>query len=151
MRAVYYRRGGRRPVRRYFACIGVAVLGIGAGIAGSVLWPWGFAPAPHSLEVAQEPMPGLLLMSGEDAAVVQADTLRHHGPPPMAAGSVLFIRGSRHGRMALRVVCINGGVLQIGAEPAIAWKRTGTSISDLIGAAASVEHHLLRDLPAVLT
>jgi hypothetical protein len=141
----------RAPVLRWLLCTAGCVAGIGLGIGGSMLAPWGWAHPPHSLDVEQEPAPGVLLLSGEDAAVVQADTLRHHGPPPMAAGSVLFIRGSRHGRMALRVVCISGGVLQIGAEPAITWTPTGTSIGDLIGVAACAEHHLLRDLPAVLT
>ncbi|HMO49357.1 MAG TPA: hypothetical protein PKB14_25450 [Rubrivivax sp.] len=83
--------------------------------------------------------------------MVQADTVRHHGPPPMAAGSVLFIRGSRHGRMTVRVVCISGGMLQLGAEAATTWKPSGDSIADLIGLAACADHHLLRNLPAVLT
>ncbi len=68
-----YPRRRTSRTRQHIGCIVLAVAGIGIGIGGSVLWPWGFAHPPHSLDVEQEPAPGVLLLSGEDAAVVQAE------------------------------------------------------------------------------
>lgn len=147
----YYRRSARRPAQRYLGCIVLAVAGIGAGIGGSVLWPWGFAPAPHALE-PQLPAPGVLMMSADmiDAATVPEASVRHFGPPAQASGTAVFIRGARHGSKRVYVDC-TGALLMIEGDKAASWQPSGGSISDLIGQALCAGHPLLRELPALRT
>lgn len=141
----------RSTSRQHLVCIVLAVAGVAIGIGGSVLWPWGFAPAPHALE-PQLPAPGVLMMSADmiDAATVPEASVRHFGPPAQASGTAVFIRGARHGNKRVYVDC-TGALLMIEGDKPASWQPSGGNISDMIGQALCAGHPLLRELPALRT
>jgi hypothetical protein len=142
----YPRRRSTSRTRQHIGCIVLAVAGIGLGIGGSMVWPWGWAHPPGSLEAPQEPAPGMLLMSADmiDAATVPAASVRHFGPPAQATGTAVFIRGAQHGHRRVYVECHPDGMLLIEGDKPATWKPNGNGIADLVAQALCHEHPLLR-------
>lgn len=138
----------RFALRPWVAHALMAAAGVGLGVGGSVIWPWGFAPAPGTLELVQRPAPGRVLVGDDgDAAMVMTDTVHRFGPPPMAAGIVAFVRGRRHGRHATLVECYSGGRIQIGTTPATTWRSDGAGVADLAALALCADHPLTATSP----
>lgn len=142
MSAGYCRRS-RAPVLRYVLCTAGAVAGIGLGIAGSMAYPWGFAPAPGSLPELV-PQPGMMLQTDDaaDMASIPVDSVRHFGPPAMVEARVMFVRGERIGQRSVLVQCHAAGLLWLAGEAPARWSANGHTIVDKIGTAACHGHPL---------
>ena len=133
MSARYSRR--RRALRLWVLPAALAVVGFTAGLVGSHVWPWGWAPPPPLPEL--QPRPGLVLSAGDVSALVHTGSV-FVLPDGARVGAVSYLRG-RDGREALRALgCDEGrGVLVPLHEPRERrpWRRGGRSIEDVLGAA----------------
>lgn len=145
MSARYSRR--RFALRPWGAHALMAAAGVGLGVGGSVIWPWGFAPAPGTLEVAQRVAPGLVLTTDDRASsvLVLPDSVRLVGPPPAAAGAAVVVRGPHAGRRAFYALCAPPRSIQLDGMPATAWRPAGRDLADLIGRAACDGHPMTTD------
>lgn len=117
--------------------------GLTVGLGGSFLEPGPWFGPRDAFEQLQRPAPGRVLVG--DAALVLADSVHHYGPPPMAAGTLAFVRGRRHGQHATLAECHDGGRIQIGDEPATTWRRGGASLPDLAAQALCAGHPMTVD------
>jgi hypothetical protein len=129
-------------IHERIVCAGIAVLGVGIGIAGSAIQPWGFANAPGSLPPLV-PQPGVMLSDSGDVNIgIVQQGVTHSGPPATADGMVHFIRG-RSGLKRAWAACDDGVVL-IEGEAATTWKPDGDGIADLVARALCHSHPLLQ-------
>jgi hypothetical protein len=128
------------PTGQTLACIAAWIFGIGIGIGGSYVYPWGFAPEPPALEPrrAWQPKPGEVLTAGPQSALVHSELIADMGDGARLA-LVIWIRG-RSGREPVKVSGCGGigGAVESLDTPRRreAWTATGSGIFDLIGRAA---------------
>jgi len=80
---------------------------------------------------------------------VQADGVRHLGPPAQGTGTAAFIHAAGHGHKSVRADC-PGDMLMIKGEPTATWQPSG-NIGDMIGQALRADHPQLSGVPALRT
>lgn len=120
-------------------CALSVALAFAAGVAISIKWPMGFAPElPSRVAGDDRPRPGLVLTAGRDSALVYSGST-FAAADGSRIGAVIWLRGGRSGREALRVTGCAEGAGQVesltDAERRGAWRAASAEILSMVARA----------------